>query len=89
MANENDECSLKRLLDYLYPTDVTFEYHSTSAEGAYIKVILYIDLWLEIYAYSKENYQIVKHDNNSKEKETVLFWSYDDLIEYLCINYEG
>ena len=53
MANENDECSLKRLFDYLYPTDVWFEYHSTSADGAYIKVLLYNDLWVTVYLYGQ------------------------------------
>ena len=27
---KQEECSLKKLFDYLYPIDVTFEYQSTS-----------------------------------------------------------
>ena len=84
-----DECTLKKLFDYLYPTDMTFEYHSNSKDGAFIKVILYNDLWIDVFPYNKDSYQVVEHDNNSKEKETVLHWSFKDLQEYLCINYEG
>ena len=84
-----DECTLKQLFDYLYPTDMTFEYHSDSKDGAFIKVILYNDLWIDVFPYSKDNYQVVEHDNNAKEKETVLHWSFKDLQEYLCMNYEG
>lgn len=84
-----DECTLKKLFDYLYPTDMTFEYHSNSKDGAFIKVILYNDLWIDVFPYSNDSYQVVKHDNNAKEKETVLHWSYTDLQEYLCMNYEG
>jgi hypothetical protein len=84
-----DECTLKKLFDYLYPTDMTFEYHSNSKDGAFIKVILYNDLWIDVFPYSNDSYQVVKHDNNAKEKETVLYWSFKDLQEYLCMNYEG
>ena len=84
-----DECTLKKLFDYLYPTDMTFEYHSNSKDGAFIKVILYNDLWIDVFPYSNDSYQVVEHDNNAKEKETVLHWSFKDLQEYLCINYEG
>lgn len=84
-----DECTLKKLFDYLYPTDMTFEYHSNSKDGAFIKVILYNDLWIDVFPYSNDRYQVVEHDNNAKEKETVLHWSFKDLQEYLCINYEG
>lgn len=87
--SENTECSLKRLFDYLYPTDWTFEYHSQSKDGAFIKVILFNDVWIDVFPYSKESYQVVKHDNNAKEKETVIHWSFKDLQEYLCMNYEG
>lgn len=84
-----DECTLKKLFDYLYPTDMTFEYHSNSKDGAFIKVILYNDLWIDVFPYSNDSYQVVEHDNNAKEKESVLHWSFKDLQEYLCINYEG
>ena len=86
---EQEECDLKKLFEHLYPTDVMFEYYSTSKDGAYIKVILYNDLCVDIYINSKYQYRIVKHDNNSKEKEKELYWSYKELIEYLNINYEG
>ena len=91
MANENEECTMKKLFDSLYPTDVMFEYNSTSADGKYIKVILYNDLWLEIYSYSKENYLVVKYTRNSVTNTRVerFYWSFKELQEYLRINYEG
>lgn len=89
MDNEKEECTLKRLFDYLYPTDMWFEYRSTSADGAYIKVLLYNDVWVTVYPYIDNTFKVVHHDNNENPKEKVLYWSYKDLIEYLCINYEG
>lgn len=86
---KQEECNLKKLFDYLYPTDVVFDYYSTSKEGKYIKVILYNDLWIEIHPWSFCQYRIIKHDNNSEQKEKELYWSYKELIEYLNVNYEG
>ena len=86
---KQEECNLKKLLDYLYPTDVMFEYQSTSKDGKYIKVILYNDLWLDIYPWSRYQYRVVKHDNNAKTKITEFYWSHKELLQYLNTNYEG
>jgi len=89
MANESNDCSLKRLFDKLYPTDFTFEYHSNSVNGAYIKVLLYNDLWILVYPHSEDSYEVVKHDYSAKPQDVTFYWSFEDLIQYLMMNYEG